>query len=405
MSSTPISTAPTLSPRLEAAWQRYRDGIDQLRQRIFSTEMRWRPEARAAGHYFFMQAQASAFNTCFAPKQTYPAFYVHTTFEPNIYTWTLPNPDFHYRWAFIDGTRTYRIWGKRGTTLWLDIQINRSHWCDENPTVLGNYNADDVKDADGHFEYILSAEPQPGKNWIKLDPTSRNNVVLVRDTHYDWPNTVGAELHIELADGKPAGPCWLTEDEMADRLDGCLRMFNLVMDHFQPHITSIPQRNGVNTFYQSTVNTVGGSHPVAVYMLMPYEIEPDEALLIELKVPQTMYWGLHLGDVWGGTADYVQHQSCLNGAQAHVDADGVCRMVLSARDPGVANWIDSIGCLHGIAQFRYYKTQDIVAPVVRKLKIDELSQALPASTPTVDAEQRRRIVADRKAAVMRRYHY
>ncbi|MDB5968005.1 MAG: hypothetical protein JWQ90_455 [Hydrocarboniphaga sp.] len=405
MSAVELTPGAAISPLMEAAWRRYLQGLEQLRQRIFATEMHWRPETHAAAHYFLMNAQASAFTTCFAPKQAYPTFYVHSTFEPNIFTWTLPNPDFHYRWAFIDGSRTYRIWGKRGSSLWLDIQVMRSHWCNDNPSVLGNYDADQVKDAEGNFEYILSAEPQPGKNWIKLDPSSRNNVVLVRDTHYDWVNTTAAEMHIELFDQRPAGPCFLSEAEMAQRLDGCLQMFNFVMDHFQPHITTNPQRTGINVFHQSTVNTVGGSNPVAVYLLLPYLIEADEALIIDVEIPQTMYWNIHLGDVWGGTSDYVQHQSCLNGAQAQVDADGRCRLVLSVADPGVPNWLDAIHWLHGIAQFRWYKTSKVCVPTVRRLKLAELRASLPAGTPTVTAEQRKRTVSARRAAVMRRYHY
>jgi hypothetical protein len=400
-----ISQGAPISPLMDAAWQRYHAGLEALRQRIFANEMHWLPETHAAAHYFLMNAQASAFTTCFAPKQAYPAFHEHSVFEPNIFTWTLPNPDFQYRWAFIDGTRTYRMWGKRGNTLWLDIQVNRSHWCDENPTVFGNYNADDVKDADGNFEYILSAEPQPGKNWIRLDPTSRNNVVLVRDTHYDWVNTTGAEMHIELYDELPTGPCFLTEAEMAARLDGCLRMLNFVMDHFQPHITTNPQRTGINRFHQSTVNTVGGSNPVAVYLLMPYLIDDDEALIIDVEIPQTMYWNIHLGDVWGGTSDFIQHQSCLNGAQARVDADGRCRMVLSLQDPGVANWLDANQWRHGIAQFRWYKTSKICVPEVRKVKLADLQQELPQETARVTLQQRQKTVTARRAAVMRRYHY
>lgn len=403
--STALQAGAPISPLMDAAWKRYLEGLEQLRQRIFSTEMHWRPETHAAAHYFLMNAQASAFTTCFAPKQAYPAFYVHSTFEPNIFTWTLPNPDFHYRWAFIDGTRTYRIWGTRGNTLWLDIQVMRSHWCNDNPTVIGNYDADAVKDENGYFEYVLSAEPQPGKNWIKLDPTSRNNVVLVRDTHYDWVNTTGAEMHIELYDGQPAGPCFLSEEQMAQRLDGCLKMYNFVMDHFQPHITTNPQRTGLNRFHQSTVNTVGGSNPVAVYLLLPYLIEADEALIIDVEIPQTMYWNIHLGDVWGGTSDYIQHQSCLNGAQAQVDADGHCRLVLSAADPGVPNWLDAIDWLHGIAQFRWYKTSKVCVPTVRKVKLKDVRSELPAGTATVTPEQRRAGIDARRAAVMRRYHY
>lgn len=406
MSEPALTAGAPVSPLMEAAWQRYHAGLERIRQRIFSTEMHWLPETHAAAHYFLMNAQASAFTTCFAPKQAYPAFYEHSTFEPNIFTWTLPNPDFQYRWAFIDGTRTYRVWGQRGNTLWLDIQINRSHWCDDEPTVYGNYNADDVADADGNFEYILSAEkPADGRNWIKLDASSRNNVMLIRDTHYDWLNTTGADIHIELYDGQPAGPCFLGEDEMARRLDGCVRMLDFVLDHFQPHITTNPQRTGLNRFHQSTVNTVGGSNPVAVYLLLPYLIEADEALIIDVEIPQTMYWNIHLGDVWGGTADYVQHQSSLNGAQAVVDGDGHCRMVLSSGDPGVANWLDANGCRHGIAQFRWYKTSKVNVPTVRKLKLAEVRDALPADTRTTTPEQRRATVAARRAAVMRRYHY
>ena len=402
------ATAPpqsAMSPEMSAAWQRYLAGLEVIRERIYATDMEWRPETRAAAAYFLMQAQASAFNTCLAPKQSFPAFYVHTTFEPNIYTWTLPNPDFHYRWAFIDGRRTYRIWGQRGSTLWLDIQVMRSHWCDDDPEVIGNYDPDAVMNADGSFEYILSPDPQPGRNWIRLDPSSANNVVLVRDTHYDWENSTGAELHIALADDVPTGPCFLSEEEIARRLDGCLRMLHFVLDHFQPHITSIPQRNGFNRFYRSTVNTTGGSNPVAVYMLMPYEIAEDEVLLLEFRVPDTMYWNIHLGDVWGGTADYTLHQSCLNGAQAHVDADGICRMVLSVEDPGVPNWLDAIGCLHGLAQMRYYKTEAVVVPHVTKLRMRDLRQSLPDDHPVHDRAQRRRDLAARQDAVRRRYHY
>lgn len=405
-STSQLQQGATISPAMDAAWKRYLEGLEALRQRIFATEMVWRPETHAAAHYFLMNAQASAFTTCFAPKQTYPAFYVHSTFEPNIFTWTLPNPDFHYRWAFIDGTRTYRVWGNRGNTLWLDIQVNRSHWCDDEPTVFGNYQPEGILDADGNFEYILSAtDPGPGKNWIKLDPSSRNNVLLIRDTHYDWVNTRGADLHIELHDDLPAGPCFLPEAELERRLDGCLRLMNFVVEHFQPHITTNPQRTGINRFHQSNVNTKGGSHPVAVYLLMPYEIEADEALIIDVEIPQTMYWNIHLGDVWGGTADYVQHQSCLNGAQAHIDADGHARLVLSTQDPGVPNWLDAMGCLHGIAQFRWYKTSKVNIPDVRKIKLAELHRELPAATPRVSREERKRNIDARRAAVMRRYHY
>ena len=52
-----------------------------------------------------------------------------------------------------------------------------------------------------------------------------------------------------------------------------------------------------------------------------------------------------LGNYWWETIDYANHQSSLNGFQAVLDDDGVFRAVVSARDPGVANWLDTAG--HG----------------------------------------------------------
>src|SRR3546814_7205853 len=69
-----------------------------------------------------------------------------------------------------------------------------------------------------------------------------------------------------------------------------------------------------------------------------YQLAPDEALLVEAKVPETCgYWSLILTDDVYETTDWVNNHSSLNDAQARVDKDGLFRAVISAQDPGVPN--------------------------------------------------------------------
>ena len=62
-----------------------------------------------------------------------------------------------------------------------------------------------------------------------------------------------------------------------------------------------------------------------------FELEPDEALILEVEPPKGVYWSYSLGNQWWETIHYGRHQSSLNAHQAHVDSDGVapCRRQLT----------------------------------------------------------------------------
>ena len=65
-----------------------------------------------------------------------------------------------------------------------------------------------------------------------------------------------------------------------------------------------------------------------------FELEPDEALILEFEPPKGVYWSISLGNPWLETIHYGRHQSSLNGHQAVVDPDGLVRFVLASHDPG-----------------------------------------------------------------------
>src|SRR3546814_12449235 len=75
--------------------------------------------------------------------------------------------------------------------------------------------------------------------------------------------------------------------------------------------------------------------------LLPYTTL-FRSLISEVRIPdQVSYWSLILTNELYETTDWYNNQSSLNDVQAVVDSDGVFRAVISARDPGVHNWLDT----------------------------------------------------------------
>ena len=114
-----MANDPAAAQTLADAWRQYVDGFERLREDVFDCEFARDPAERAKAQYWLLQAQAASYNMAVAPKQAVPTLFVHTIFEPNVYNWLLPNADFKYRYAFLDGRRAYRIHGQRGTSLHL----------------------------------------------------------------------------------------------------------------------------------------------------------------------------------------------------------------------------------------------------------------------------------------------
>ncbi len=101
--------------------------------------------------------------------------------------------------------------------------------------------------------------------------------------------------------------------------------------------------------------------------------------------------------------DFANHQSSLNGHQAVLDPDGVFRAVVSAKDPGVANWLDTAGHSEGAMLIRWLECDSAPRPTTKRVAFDEVRGALPASTSRGTPQQRAAILERRRAPVARRY--
>jgi hypothetical protein len=132
-------------------------------------------------------------------------------------------------------------------------------------------------------------------------------------------------------------------------------------------------------------------------------LSSDEALILDAKVPANCtYWSAILTNDIYETTDWYNNQSSLNGAQARVDRDGVVRIVVSAKDPGVPNWLDTAGYPTGAIQGRWTDCSATPIPTLRKIPLADVRRELPADTPVVTPAQRDQTLRDRRALVQQR---
>jgi hypothetical protein len=389
----------------DQAWSEYLQAIDAAR----TTALGWRwaqtPQMRAQAMYFISMMQAFGFNTYMGPRTAYPTFFSHLMFTPVEYNWGAPSPDFRYHWTKIDGARRYRIWGTRGQTPWLHIQAQRGWWGDADQSNLGSWDVDQFeRSADGSFEIIAAPDEQPG-NWMRLDRSAHNICLLVRDIWDDWEVGSGAVIHIEPLDSLPSDSLLLSEADIAQRLRAIAHQTTFSLQTWMRMVEEVDAAVGMNRFWLPTedVTKIGGN-PLAGYVKMLYDLTPEQALIIECEIPQVKHWSLQLADFFYQTLDYRFHQSSINNKQAVIDGDGKVRVVLSARDPGVPNWVDTSGFLQAYAQWRWYLSDRFPVPATKLVPVADVRQHLPRATPSVSPALRRRQVDERRRQVGRRFN-
>jgi hypothetical protein len=126
-----------------------------------------------------------------------------------------------------------------------------------------------------------------------------------------------------------------------------------------------------------------------VYWQGVYRLGPDEALILETPLPQSVhYWNVQLNDALWNATEYLQRQSSLNGHQATIDSDGKFRAVISVDDPGVANWLDPHGYLEGTIVGRWYGADSHPVPTLKVVPFTDLRKHLPSDTPNFTAAAR-----------------
>jgi hypothetical protein len=262
---------------------------------------------------------------------------------------------------------------------------------------------------DGEVELTLSAERHDG-NWLPIAEDA--TILVVRHFFYDWDTEVASSLSIERvgADGmacvSAAGAGGKDGRASRDPREAAARQLIALGDFVLGNLDFFLQFSRPetpNTFLPPLDGTNMGAAAENRPVIGSFQLEPDEALVVEVIPPEGLYWSYSIGNPWWETIDYARHQSSLNGHQATVDEDGVLRVVMAHQDPGVANWLDTAGHSAGPVILRCVRTESAPVPETRVVRFDNIAGSLPAGTRRVTAEERRRTIAARRLAVSRRF--
>lgn len=394
----------TTSDVVTDAWRSFNESIEAMRDELVGAGI---PTSSEQIQHYLAQIQAFAYHQVIAPRQQLPVILGPTFFSAHGFRMGMQSPNFLYRAIYLDGAREYRIFGSRGESLFHQILVMRGGYNDEDPRQIGEYDLDDFLDEAGAYDIRVGgtgSEPR-----IALDEVSGNNWIFMRECFQDWESAErGDDMDIEpLGDWTDVAPA-LDDDAVAARIRGAQRLIRILhltasWPRFKPNNYD---KTGPHRFSPLVDPGAAAYNPAAHYLYAWFELRDDEVLVVEADATAgCRFWDVCSCDVWGQNSEFVYHQSSLTGRQATADPDGRVRVVVSAQDPGVANWIDTVGLSTGTLMWRYYWPETLVEPECRVVKRADLLAELPAETVTVTPEERLQELRRRRRSFTRRYHH
>jgi hypothetical protein len=373
---------------------------------------------------------------------------------------TIDNSDAVYLGAEIDGNYSYTIKG-RG--------LDSRHWRGEPPVegprapqyvifeLASGYAGDsgslqeltpgtrintstldcqDIQvDDDGRFEILIAPEKPEGftGNFMLSRRESRGREYLgryltCRELFHDWANEDLLELEILRigCEYEPRSPIDAAGAvKLMDRVGQLTRnqvhfwnaFYTVTLEtygkvHGTPALGDTDRQfmpiNDMNPPNALGLAT-GGGQSTNIYSGGVYQLDEDEALLLECEISETPnFMGFHLANLWGESLDFESHQTNLNAHMIERDEHGVYRWVVAHRDPGVLNWVDTTGLDHGYLTIRWSYSAPPPKEVwptlkVRKIAFDEIVDAFPNGTRQVSAGERAEHILMRHRHVQRRY--
>jgi hypothetical protein len=278
----------------------------------------------------------------------------------------LDNPDTLYFGTRVQAGREYLVTGTRGTTTDLSFQL-----------LGGEYTDDNVPDSETAFDDRQLDIGANGDYEWRFTPAA-NAQLVIREVYNDWSAQRG-KVAIARADTAGTAPPPLTNQLIEKRFavagKQLVQRIKTWLQFPQWFYMNIP----VNTMVAPRL-TPGGL-ATQYSSAGHFELTPDQALVITLPATDAPYLGFQLGSLWYVSLDYINHQTSLNGTQAQADPDGKIRIVVADRDPGVTNWVETLGHRKGFLQFRWQRVSreltEADGPTVELVGIDEVAEYLP----------------------------
>ena len=320
--------------------------------------------------------------------------------------WGGHNPDNFSRDAMIDDVSTYEITGRRkgpgpaqATFLVYSSFIGAAPQNPEGAEIIATLQDKElIVDADGYFRITVGpGAGAPGENHIRTGPGAK--VLKMRNALEDWDVQLPYQLRIRRIAGPPAPPPRSDEKIAADAAALLKQQLDFWLTYLNNRVA------GSENTTRPLQGRAGGWGYISGGR---FKLKDDEALVVTIDPLSAGYFGFQINDDWMTPPDYINHLAGVSRSQGKPNADGTYSYVIATRDPGVWNWVDTVGLHEGGYVLRWQRMGDPSAPVdkaVRQtelVKIADLKSRLPAETAFVDADGRRAQIAARVKAFWKR---
>lgn len=385
-------------------WEQLVDDLrplgDAMRARI-PERLRCNPQIMAESMRLLLSGFARASSDALVGDRRHPMFVPELHVAQNIFQ---PNADTIYKSCLIEKGGSYLLKGDRGTTRMMimaqmgpdTLRTGKHH------PVLDQGNFDTLQiDTEGNFEVVISLEkPADHKgDWWPLNPSCEK--FMIRIVSCDWgverePRFGIARMDVDEAKGRPSTDALhYAFAEMAGITQVCALAF-------PTHVQELRDEGFLNALKVFDVSQMSGLQGQSYYE-GAYELADDEALITEVKIPTAYkYWSIILTNELYETTDWYNNQSSLNDMQGIIDSDRIFRTVISARDPGVHNWLDTAGYESGAIQGRWFGANATPNPSIRKVKYVDVWDYLPAVTKRVSPQERAIALRNRRISAQMR---
>ncbi len=318
----------------------------------------------------------------------------------------LDNPDAVYFHAYLADDAEYVVTGRRGTTADLSFQVMDGSYGPSNAP--GSVAAFDERgfdiEPDGSFTLRFGPPREDAPpNYFTLAPGS--SILIVREVYSDWGAERRGEIQIRRVDTTGRAPAPLERERLAKKYAVAGKMLVGRLKTWFAFPEWFTYREPVNTL--TVPATTPGGLASQFSSIGHYELTDDQAMIVTVPRAENDYQAIQIGSPWYISTDYVNHQTSLTVAQSRVDPDGLLRYVVSERNPGVANWLETTGHPRGVMMLRWQRLSRELTPDdgprVEVVDFGSLAESLPFHKESrVTPEEYAARIAARQEGVARR---
>lgn len=295
------------------------------------------------------------------------------------------NPDALYFYTRIRGDRNYRIRGRRAGEDYLSFTV---HSGDGNGGWATGIDAEKNDrrirfDADGRYELLVGPAVDPERD-LRTGKNSQEIVTrhyFERELSAQLDGALRPELTIEPLEAI-APPPVPDDAEIARRLGtvgNFLRANTIGRPRPDPSklpswFAAVPNRIGKPARWS---NSDGGGLGAVdnAYAAGRFVLEPEQALVIEGRLPRCVFANVVLWNRFLQSFDYRYRRISLNRKQLRLEPDGSYRIVVAHRDPGLPNWLSTEQRASGTIYWRFLLSEgELEQPRTRVVAFSELGR-------------------------------